>query len=91
MSVEDDVLSEVKANLDNKITELTAEISFIQDAINRREPEIAEINTHLDDLKTTNRQDRRKVENLQERVTRITTLRNRLESGEVEIEIKKRR
>ena len=91
MSVEEEVLRDVKESLDNKIIEATNEIDAIQARIAGRAPAITETNNRLDELKTANRQDGRELENLQRRLERITNLRDRLERGEVDIEIRRRR
>lgn len=91
MSVEEEVLRDVKESLDNKIIEATNEIDAIQARITGRAPAITETNNRLDELKTATRQDNRELENLQRRLERITNLRDRLERGEVEIEIRRRR
>lgn len=91
MSVEEEVLLDVKESLDNKIIQATNEIDTIQSRITNRAPAITEVANRLEELRTANRQDNRELENLQKRLERITNLRDRLESGEVDIEIRRRR
>lgn len=91
MSVEEEVLLDVKESLDNKIIQATNEINTIQSRITNRAPAITEVSNRLEELRTANRQDNRELENLQRRLERITNLRDRLESGEVDIEIRRRR
>lgn len=91
MSVEEEVLLDVKESLDNKIIQATNEINTIQSRITNRAPAITEVSNRLEELRTANRQDNRELENLQKRLERITNLRDRLESGEVDIEIRRRR
>lgn len=89
-SVEDEVLQQVKDNLDLKIAQLTQQIALTQSRIQSRVPVFTEINIRLDDLNRENRQDIRDVERDTNRLEKTQNLRDRLERGEVDIKIVKR-
>ena len=91
MSVEDDILNDVKNNLAQRILETQQEISILQSRIDNRKPAIAETNNRIDDLSRTNKEDIRNLERAQNRLGKIVDLKDKLDRGDVEIKINKKR
>lgn len=90
-AIEDDVLTDVKNNLDERITAIQQEIVVIETRIDRRRPAITETNIRRDELNRDNRQDQNELEKSQNRLARVIELKDKLDSGELEVKISKKR
>ena len=90
-AIEDDVLTDVKNNLDERITAIQQEIVVRETRIDRRRPAITETNIRRDELNRDNRQDQNELEKSQNRLARVIELKDKLDSGELEVKISKKR